>query len=297
MNTRVVALHNSSPFSLFFARRFNGLSNFSDEKGVIPSEDVLLERLEYMTKVVFPAIQTKTYETQRRMIERFNRTVLHNEFPDGARVMSLDPIKGDKLSPRYEGPYTVVRRTTGGSYVLKDGTGELLGRNFAPSQLKLVLDDFEDTETYEVEKILDHRDVPGEGVEYYVSWKGYKERTWEPQKNFVERKCITDYWKTRDQPSAQSRPQPRQTSKTHISRSEEQELTSKQRKAKDRSKPLNDTASDGKIGKKRKHGRADLVAQTAEQPARRTRRQPTKSTVEKSSKEKRTTRMRKRGRK
>ncbi|KAI1289077.1 hypothetical protein EDD11_009441, partial [Mortierella claussenii] len=53
----------------------------------------------------------------------------------------------DKLTPRYEGPYTVVRRTVGGSYVLKDGTGEELGRNFAPSQLKLVLDEFEETTT------------------------------------------------------------------------------------------------------------------------------------------------------
>ncbi|KAI1284278.1 hypothetical protein EDD11_001262, partial [Mortierella claussenii] len=100
-------------------------------------EEELLKRLKYMTEIVFPAIQAKTRETQRKMIERFNRTVLHNEFPDGARVMSVDPIKGDKLAPRYEGPYTVVRRTTGGSYVLKDLTGSELGRKFAPSQLKL----------------------------------------------------------------------------------------------------------------------------------------------------------------
>src|SRR6202000_275107 len=119
------------------------------------------------------------------MIERFNRTVLHSEFPDGAKVMSLDPILGDKLSPRYEGPYTVVRRTTGGSYVLKDATGEELGRNFAPSQLKLVLDDFDATDTYVVEKVLNHRLGPGGGMEYRVKWKGYKEETWEPQENFI----------------------------------------------------------------------------------------------------------------
>ncbi|KAF9970951.1 hypothetical protein BGZ75_002059, partial [Mortierella antarctica] len=51
--------------------------------------------------------------TQQRMIERFNATILHNDFPDGAKVMTLDPIKGDKLTPRYEGPFTVVRRTVG----------------------------------------------------------------------------------------------------------------------------------------------------------------------------------------
>ncbi|KAG0249254.1 hypothetical protein BGZ95_007612, partial [Linnemannia exigua] len=125
------------------------MTNYSDDKGEPASHETLLERLEYMTKIVFPAIQTKTRATQKRMIERFNKTVLHNEFPDGAKVMSLDPIKGDKLAPRYEGPFTVVRRTTGGSYELRDGTGALLGRKFAPSQLKLVLDDYEDTATYE----------------------------------------------------------------------------------------------------------------------------------------------------
>jgi hypothetical protein len=213
MNTRTVALHNSSPFSLFFARRFNGLSNFTNTTEVWTSEDELLKRLEYMTKIVFPAIQSRAQETQRRMIERFNRTVLHSEFPDGSKVMSLDPIKGDKLAPRYEGPYTVVRRTIGGSYVLKDGTGAELGRKFAPSQLKLVLDDFEETDTYEVDKILDHRQEPGEGMMYLVSWKGYgvKDRTWEPQENFVERKCISDYWKIRDQPKKQDSKHPQMT--------------------------------------------------------------------------------------
>jgi hypothetical protein len=225
MNTRIVALHNSSPFSLFFARRFNGISNFSDTTEKLSSQEELLKRLEYMTKTVFPAIDTKTRETQRRMIERFNRTVLHSEFPDGSKVMSLDPIMGDKLTPRYEGPYTVVKRTTGGSYVLKDATGEELGRNFAPSQLKLVLDDYDATETYVVEKILNHRQGPGGGMEYRVKWKGYKEETWEPQENFIERKCITDYWKIDDQPGSRSLTQPRQTAATLGTRGQEQELS------------------------------------------------------------------------
>ena len=32
--------------------------------------------------------------------------------------MTLDPIKGSKLTPRYEGPYTVAQRTTHGAYEL-----------------------------------------------------------------------------------------------------------------------------------------------------------------------------------
>lgn len=198
MNTRIVALHNSTPFSLFFARRFNGISNFTKASGEISTQEELLKRLEYMTETVFPGIEVKTKETQRRMIERFNQSILLNEFADGARVMSIDPILGDKLTPRYEGPFTVVRKTTGGSYVLRDGTGKDLGRRFAPSQLKLVLDDFETTPTYEVEKILQHRKTPGGEVEYLVKWKGYasKDNTWEPLESFVERACIVSYWKT-----------------------------------------------------------------------------------------------------
>lgn len=211
MNTKVAALHNSSPYSLFFARKANGESNYPADKDGNASHEELLKRFEYMNEVVFPAIETRVKTYQRRKADEFNRTVLLNDFATGALVMSLDPIRGDKLSARYEGPYTVVRKTTGGSYVLKDGTGEELGRKFAPSQLKLVLDDFEETPIYEVETILDHRERPGEGVEYLVKWKGYekiKDRTWEPPASFIERKCITDYWRSRDLQEVQSLSQP-----------------------------------------------------------------------------------------
>jgi hypothetical protein len=198
MNTRTVHLHNSSPFSLFFARQANGFSNYTNDEGQPLSQDEMLERLKYMTETVFPAVAEKAKATQAKMIARFNATVLHNEYPDGAKVMTLDPLKGDKLTPRYEGPYTVVQRTSTGAYTLKDGTGEILGRNYAPSQLKLVLDDFDDTETYEVEAIVDHRPsrVTPHVTEYFVKWKGFSsdKNTWEPEEHFIERRCIADYW-------------------------------------------------------------------------------------------------------
>jgi hypothetical protein len=203
MNTRVVHLHNSTPFSLFFARKANGLCNYTDDKGYIISQEELLNRLQYMSEVVSPAVEEKSKETQAKMIKRFNATVLHNEFPDGARVMTLDPIKGNKLTPRYERPYTVVRGTTNGAYGLRDGTGELLGRHYAPSQLKLVLDDFDETETYEVKEITDHKmdDHDPDKILYRVKWKNYpdpKWDTWEPESSFIERQCLQDYWEQRN---------------------------------------------------------------------------------------------------
>jgi hypothetical protein len=200
MNTKIVALHNSSPFSLFFARRFNGFHNFSSSKDELLSHKELCERLKYMTEVVFPAVDKKSTETQAKMIARFNASILHNSFPEGSKVMTLDPIRSGKLTPIYEGPYTVVRRTTGGTYELRDGTGVLLGRRYAPSQLKLVLEDIENQlPIFEIEKILAHRPHPtkrGEW-EYRAKWTGYAEKdsTWEPEENFIEKKCIRDYWK------------------------------------------------------------------------------------------------------
>jgi hypothetical protein len=198
MNTRVVALHNSSPFSLFFARRANGFNNYKDDKGELLTQEQLLERLQYMTEVVFPAINQKARAAQKRMVERFNATVLHNDFPDGAKVMTLDPIKGAKLKARYEGPYTVVRRTTHGAYELKDGTGELLTRHYAPSQLKLVIEDLDELPIFEVDRILEHRPsttIPG-AWEYHTTWKGYEETTWEPESHFVEQQAVPRYWKS-----------------------------------------------------------------------------------------------------
>ncbi|KAF9152231.1 hypothetical protein BGX20_005206, partial [Mortierella sp. AD010] len=192
--------------------RFNGVHNLTDDQGVIISQSELEERLRYMTEIVFPAIEAKAKSTQQKMIERFNRTILHNEFPDGAKVMVLDPIRSDKLSPRYEGPYVVHRRNTGGAYELRDGTGEPLGRNYAPSQLKLVLDDLDD-DIHVVEEIVAHRSaLKGKGVEYYVKWEGFpsEANTWQPESSFIERKCISDYWDRYPNGDAQTRSQSHQ---------------------------------------------------------------------------------------
>jgi len=87
MNTHAATLHNSSPFSLFFARPFKGFHLYKDDEKRCLDRDELLKRLEYMTTVVFPAVDEKARAVQQKMIERFNKTVLFNEFPDGARPL------------------------------------------------------------------------------------------------------------------------------------------------------------------------------------------------------------------
>ncbi|KAK3816985.1 MAG: hypothetical protein JOS17DRAFT_689290 [Linnemannia elongata] len=81
-----------------------------------------------------------------------------------------------KRTPKYKGPYTIVSRKAGGAYVLRDGTGALLGRPYAPLQLKLALDE-EESDTYRVEEIIAHRPHLDrlKGVPL-VKWQNYSNR-------------------------------------------------------------------------------------------------------------------------
>src|SRR5690606_1098821 len=115
--------------SLFFGRKFNGFKDYSEAESKLLTDSELLERIEYLSKVVFPAISEKSKETQNRMVEKFRGNAVANPFPDGSYVMTIDSTRGNKLEPRYEGPFLVVRRTKGGSYILQDLTGALLTRD------------------------------------------------------------------------------------------------------------------------------------------------------------------------
>lgn len=112
-------------------------------------------------------------------------------------VMLFDPHRKNKWEPDYLGPYTVVRRTHGGTYELRSSDGELLDRKVPADQLKLVSKTARDSDladnVYEVQDILKHRGTPGH-YEYYTAWKGYRDRTWEPQSSFQDAAIIQRYW-------------------------------------------------------------------------------------------------------
>ena len=108
-------------------------------------------------------------------------------------------LRANKFEPKYVGPYHVVRRIRNGAYLLRDpSTGDLLDRHVPPDQLKLVskkprASDLRDNQ-FEVDSILKHRGEPGK-YEYYVKWKHYNDRTWEPQASFLDDTVIKNYWK------------------------------------------------------------------------------------------------------
>ena len=165
MNTRVASLHGSSPFALFYGRSFAGISDFSSAQSQLLSESELKDRLKYLTDLVFPAISEKSRATQQKMIKSFNASHLLTDFPVGCHVMVKDQDASGTFDTKYEGPFQVVNRTARGTYVLRDSRKQLLARNYAPEQMKLVTQalDGEDDEDehYEVQAILSHRRLRG----------------------------------------------------------------------------------------------------------------------------------------
>jgi hypothetical protein len=131
------------------------------------------------------------------MISKFQGKIFDNLFPDGSFVMAVDPRSADKLQPAYEGPFMVVRRTKGGSYVLKDATGALTPHNYAPSQLKKVDRDEVGDVSYEIEAVLNHRKGENGDDEYLVRWKNYGEEAdlWVLFKDFDDVAYINDYYR------------------------------------------------------------------------------------------------------
>ena len=97
-------------------------------------------------------------------------------------------------------PTSIVRRSHGGAYVLKDSEGDLLDRKITADQMKLISKSKRqldiDRPAHVIEKILAHRGTPDK-YEYYVHWLHFpeSERSWVPAEDFMDHKIIQEYWK------------------------------------------------------------------------------------------------------
>ncbi|KAG1205364.1 hypothetical protein G6F69_009432 [Rhizopus microsporus] len=191
-----------------YARTINKIKDYDskEEKDKLSSkymtEEELLQRIDKMENIIFPAINERTKRIIEEYSKKYDKKKMMINIENGTHVMVRLPNRANKLAPLYEGPYTVVRRTQGGSYILKDEQNELLHRDYTPSELKIVSMDesvIED-EYYEVEEIRDHRGTAGKR-EYLVKWAGYGERanTWEPASNFSDPMIVNKYWEKKRQ--------------------------------------------------------------------------------------------------
>lgn len=210
INTKPAGLHGCMPAELFFGRPVNALQDYSDVETDLMSEDELSERLTVMMDLVYPEVFKRSQRKHALSAKRANanRRATVSSFEPGCTVMISDVIRGSKNDPPFVGPYTVLKKTRAGTYVLLDSTGCILGRNVPKSQIKLVsapprpelaqaVSANPLQRSYVVDKILRHRGPEG-AREYLVRWRGYDSSSdsWEPDTNFDDRRVIQDYWES-----------------------------------------------------------------------------------------------------
>ncbi|MGH2611975.1 MAG: RNase H-like domain-containing protein [Rhabdochlamydiaceae bacterium] len=210
LNLKLLQRTGSKPFELFMARPFYMFEDWTEIKDGNATEFLQnrLKELKELRDVIWPAIKqrTTTHRAKTQTYHDGNNKIMQNLKP-GTVVMALDTTRESKWDPVYEGPFTVVRQTNGGSYILKDATGDELSRRYAISMLKVVdvpsggesehvIED--DKQSFEVKEVLKHRqDKSGKSYEYLVRWKGYgsEDDSWIHESNFDDMAIIKKYWK------------------------------------------------------------------------------------------------------
>ena len=205
LNTRIMTRHGSTPFAVMFARPFTEPGNSSESRLRLIPDDELSQRIETMLDIVWPALHEKTiaYNNRMKVATDDSRHIQH--FTNGSKVMIRDPSKRGKSKATFSGPFTVLRQTKGGSYVLQDATGALYPSNVSPDRIKLISAAEKPSENeYEVEAVLDHRGS-GSSREYLVKWKDYsaEHNTWEPAAHLENAPSVLDvYFERRHSPGS-----------------------------------------------------------------------------------------------
>ncbi|EIE80560.1 hypothetical protein RO3G_05265 [Rhizopus delemar RA 99-880] len=203
INNKIFTRLQTTPFSLMFARNINDFIEYRDDAGELKKKeylphDELLKRIDYMSQVVFPAIQDRTDLYTKRQKEKADSKNRQSIFPEGSYVMVRDREQYNSLSPVYKGPYRVVRQVQGGAYILRDVDETLMSRNYSPEELKLISQDeiIPKDELYEIEAIINHRGEPG-NREYLVRWKNYSkdDDSWLTAEAFTDPESINIYWR------------------------------------------------------------------------------------------------------
>jgi hypothetical protein len=163
-----------------------------------------------LVSLILPAVHDRVMSKQNAMrvkLDKLRKNVIRGELLPGTLVLAkdpqwlLNPSVRPATQPLYVGPYTIVKRTLHGPYLLRDDTGAMCARQIPIDQLKVIhtpqADDSADqSDGYEVDYIIEHEETD-DGMQYHIKWKGYdvKEATWEPESSINDIAIVERYFR------------------------------------------------------------------------------------------------------
>ena len=212
-NNKQQDLTGSTPFALMFGRGLNEMKDYTAQPHLPIDMTAWKEHQDKVVSLILPCIHDRIKAKQadmRKKMDVVRKKVTADELAPGTLVMIKDPTYLLKPSvrpstqPMWVGPYTIIRRTLYGPYLLRDDTGDIYPRRVPYDQMKVLYSPTsipkdrqdEESDTYVVEYIMDHRDDKGV-IKYKVKWKGYgvKDATWETSDSFNDPATIERYFK------------------------------------------------------------------------------------------------------
>ena len=198
INMKVSRRHGSTPYSLLFARNPNQFENYDKTPDTRISEERLLERLQYINNIVYPAVHEKTNATMQQYKIQFdkNHLMINGKFTNGSLVMCKNELRKSKDEERFTGPFKVKSRNTNGTYLLVDAVGTEFAR--APSALKLIKK-VTNLDAGEVKQIHEERQTPDGQWEYLTEFKDSNNtlRQWIAGADFHDLSPIREFVKKR----------------------------------------------------------------------------------------------------
>ncbi len=194
----------SVPLELYLGRAMRGMHDFSGRTdllvGLDPSDEDTATRLEE-ARVLLDVVKVgQEIRLERQFRERQAKQardqMVVRDFVEGDRVFIREAIQPGKLASRLTGPMTVVRKSRGGAYEVREAGGEMYPNKVAPTRLVRFQGSAADGKAFGVKEITDHRLSRVGEEEYLTAWVDPTDGppAWMPAGAFDDRRCIAEYW-------------------------------------------------------------------------------------------------------